>query len=358
MADVTAPGYDAFLLVSFGGPEAPADVLPFLENVTRGRGVPRERLIAVAEHYHHLGGRSPINDQCRALLSAIEAEFSATGIDLPIYWGNRNWHPMLADTMAVMAADGVQRVLAMTTSAYASYSGCRQYREDLAAARTAAGAETMRIDKVRHYFNHPGFVDPMIDSTIAAVADLPAELREGAHLMFTTHSIPLAMAEHSGPAGGSYVSQHTEVAALVAQGVAARGDASRPWKLVFQSRSGPPSVPWLEPSVEDHLRDLANAGLRAAVVVPIGFISDHVEVCYDLDIELRELADSLGVTMTRAATVGVHPAFVRAIADLVRERTDGAVRAWVGDAGPSHDLCPVGCCPNLRAPASAVAGQD
>ncbi|MGQ0630380.1 MAG: ferrochelatase [Sporichthyaceae bacterium] len=350
--------YDAFLLVSFGGPEAPADVLPFLENVTRGRGVPPERLVSVAEHYHHLGGRSPINDQCRALLVAIEAEFRARGIDLPIYWGNRNWHPMLADTFTAMAADGVRSVLAMTTSAYASYSGCRQYREDLAAARTAAGAEGIHIDKIRHYFNHPGFVEPMISSTIAALDALPGGLAESAPLVFTTHSIPIAMAERAGPDGGAYVAQHREVARLVAQGVTVRTGVAHPWELVFQSRSGPPSVPWLEPSVEEHLRTLAAGGVRGVVVVPIGFISDHVEVCYDLDIELRELADSLGMAMSRAGTVGVDPAFVRAVGDLVRERIDGGPRAAVGELGPSHDTCPAGCCANLRGPTPAAAGQD
>ncbi len=234
--------YDALLLLSFGGPEGPEDVLPFLENVTRGRGIPRERLEAVGEHYHRFGGVSPINAQCRALLAAIRADFAANGLDLPVYWGNRNWTPMLADTVREMASDGVARALVLTTSAYASYSGCRQYREDLARARAEVGPDAPEVDKLRHYFNHPGFVGPMIANTVAALETLPAWFGGDAALAFTTHSVPVAMNEHSGPDGGAYLAQHLEVARLVADGVEAATGRRHRWDLVFQSRSGPPSA--------------------------------------------------------------------------------------------------------------------
>jgi ferrochelatase len=351
--------FDALLLVSFGGPEHPDDVVPFLENVTAGRGIPRERLVEVGEHYFLFGGRSPINDLNRELLDALRKDFAEHGIDLPIYWGNRNWTPMLADTLAAMAADGVRRALVLTTSAYASYSGCRQYREDLAAAQAQVGPGAPEVDKIRHYFNHPGFVAPMVANTVAALAELPEASRAGAVLLFSTHSIPTAMAESAGPGGNAYVTQHQEVAALVAAGVAEATGLVLPSELVYQSRSGPPTIPWLEPDVGDRIDELAKAGARAVVVVPIGFISDHMEVRFDLDVEVREQTALLGLPYARAATVGTAPEFVAAIRDLVLERTGADPRrAAVGVLGPSHDVCPAGCCPNLRAPKPAAAGRD
>jgi ferrochelatase len=349
--------YDAFLLVSFGGPEGPADVLPFLRRVTRGRGVPEERLAAVAEHYHHFGGRSPINDQCRALCAAVRAEFAAHDVGLPVYWGNRNWDPLLSDTLAAMAADGVRHALALFTSAYNSYSGCRQYREDLAAARAAVGPGAPTVDRIRAYFNHPGFVRPQIAAVVDALHALPAEQRADAVLVFTTHSIPLRMAASAGPHGGAYVRQHREVARLVAEGVAAATGRAHDWQLVYQSRSGPPSVPWLEPDVGDHLRALAAAGTTAVVAAPIGFVSDHLEVAYDLDVAARAVAAELGLVFVRAATVGTAPEFVAGIRALVAERTRGAPRQALGELGADHDVCPVGCCPNPRGELPTVAGQ-
>ncbi len=353
--------YDAFLLLSFGGPEAPAEVMPFLANVTRGRGVPPERLVAVAEHYHHFGGVSPINGQCRALIAALEAEFARSGLDLPIYWGNRNWAPMLTDTLRTMADAGIRRALVLTTSAYASYSGCRQYREDLAAAQVAVGPGAPEVERIRHYFNHPGFVTPMVANTLTALAELPAEARAGVVLLFTTHSIPVEMADGSGPAGGAYVAQHREVAGLVAAGVAKATGVAAPWELVYQSRSGPPSIPWLEPAVGDRIAELHKAGTSAVVVIPIGFTSEHMEVRFDLDVEVREQTAELGIAYARAATVGTAPEFVAAIRDLVQERVHAVPateRPALGVLGADHDVCPAGCCPNPRARRPAAAGRD
>jgi protoporphyrin/coproporphyrin ferrochelatase len=363
----TAPGtspaaaYDALLLVSFGGPEQPADVLPFLENVTRGRGIPRDRLLAVAEHYDRFGGVSPINGQNRALLAALRSDLDSSGVDLPVYWGNRNWHPMLADTLRQMAEDGVRRAVAFVTAAYSSYSGCRQYREDLAAARAAVGEDAPHIDKLRHYFNHPGFITPMVDATVAALEALPAEHRDNAHLAFVTHSIPTAMNDTSGPHGGAYVAQHSQTARLVADGVTAVRGQRHPWRLVFCSRSGPPTQPWLEPDISDHLDELRAQGAAAVVMVPIGFVSDHMEVRFDLDVEATEHAETLGLHVTRAATVGTDPRFVAMVRELVLERSAGVPREQrpaLGDLGPSHDVCPVGCCRNLRGYRPIVAGDD
>jgi protoporphyrin/coproporphyrin ferrochelatase len=353
--------YDALLLLSFGGPEGPDDVIPFLENVTRGRGVPRERLVAVGEHYQRFGGVSPINAQCRELLAAIQQDFAAHGLPLPVYWGNRNWHPYLADTMRQMAADGVRNALVFTTSAYASYSGCRQYREDLARAQAEVGEGAPAVHKLRHYFNHPGFIGPMIRNTSHALDQLPAGVRADARLVFTTHSIPVAMAETSGPAGGAYVDQHLDAARQVAAGVVRRTGQRCAWDLVYQSRSGPPGQPWLEPDVCDHLEALHAQGVPAVVLVPIGFVSDHMEVRYDLDVQAAELAAKLGLALSRAATVGASPELVAAVRDLVMERMHGrpaGERPALGELGPSHDVCPPGCCPNLRGYLPAAAGED
>ena len=316
------PRYDALLLVSFGGPEGPDEVIPFLENVTRGRGIPRERLAEVAEHYQRFGGVSPINQQCRDLVAAISADFAAAGLDLPIYWGNRNWHPYLSDTVRQLARDGVRAALAFVTSAYSSYSSCRQYLGDIEQARELAGLgrpRSPRIDKLRPYFNHPGFIEPLAQHTRSALATLPAAVRDHADLLFTAHSVPTAMAATSGPRGGAYVAQLTEVARLVSERV---DDGSHPWRLVYQSRSGPPSQPWLEPDVRDCLAEIAAEGRdgAAAVLVPAGFVSDHMEVKFDLDVEAAREADRLGIAVARAATPGTHPRFVEMVRELVLER--------------------------------------
>ena len=356
MSTTTSPyPYDALLLVSFGGPEAPEDVVPFLENVTRGRGIPRDRLLAVAEHYQRFGGVSPINGQNRALVSAIETDFATHGIDLPVYWGNRNWAPYLTDELARIAADGHSRVLALLTSAYSSYSGCRQYREDLAVSVAPLGERAPAVDRIRHYFNHPGFVEAMVASTATAVGALPAEVRDAARLVFVTHSIPTSMDETSGPDGGAYTAQHRDVAETVAAGVGVATGVRHDLDLVFCSRSGPPTQSWLEPDVNDHLEKLAAGGVPAAVLVPVGFVSDHMEVRFDLDTEALETAHRVGLPVTRATTVGTDPAFVGAVRELVLERAAVARGeqpscAALGTLGPSHEICPVGCCPNARDP--------
>jgi ferrochelatase len=362
MSADTSP-YDALLLVSFGGPEGPDDVLPFLENVTRGRNIPRERLLAVGEHYYGFGGVSPINAQNRALVAALESDFAASGLGLPVYWGNRNWGPYLPDTLAEMADAGVRRAVVLLTSAYSSYSGCRQYRENLAAAVDVVGERAPQLDRIRHYFNHPGFVEAMVANTVAALATLPDDVRPGAHLVFVTHSVPVPMNATSGPAGGAYEGQHREVARLVAAGVAAVTGEDHDVALVYCSRSGPPDQPWLEPDVNDHLERLAEAGASSAVLVPIGFVSDHMEVRYDLDTEALATAERLGLPCARAATVGTHPVFIAGLRDLVLERAAAArgeqpVRRVLGARGPSHDVCPAGCCANPRGPRPACCGAD
>lgn len=350
-----ASPYDALLLVSFGGPQGPEDVLPFLEVVTKGRDVPRERLLEVAGHYLAFGGVSPINAQNRALVAALEADLAGHGVDLPVYWGNRNWDPLLQETFARMSMDGVKRVLAVLTSAYSSYSGCRQYREDLAAAAAPLGERAPTVDRVRHYFNHPGFVGAMVSSTSAALDQLPSDVRREARLVFVTHSIPRSMNERSGPEGGAYERQHRDVARLVTAGVAAGTGVDHPHDLVYCSRSGPPSQPWLGPDVNDHLEALAAEGAPAVVLVPIGFVSDHMEVRFDLDTEALATAARLGLPCRRAATVGTDPTFVASLRELVLERAAVArgerpARPALGGLGPSHDVCPAGCCRNERDP--------
>ena len=353
--------YDALLLVSFGGPEKPEDVLPFLENVTAGRGIPRERLAEVGEHYSLFGGRSPINDLNRDLLAAIEAELKEAGTEVPVYWGNRNWDPYLTDAVRRMAEDGVTRAACFVTSAYSSWSSCRQYRENLFdAVSSVAGAPV--LDKLRHYFNHPGFVEPNVDAVLAALAELPAEVRDGAHLVFVTHSIPAAMAESSGPSGGAYVAQHLDVAAEVTVRVGEETGTRHPHQLVFCSRSGPPQVPWLEPDVNDHLESLAADGVPAVVLVPVGFVSDHMEVVYDLDTEALATAERLGLPARRAATAATDPRFVRMVVDLLVERAavergEDVTRVAEGSIGPLWDRCPVGCCPNPRGERPALCGE-
>jgi ferrochelatase len=357
--------YDALLLVSFGGPEKPEDVLPFLENVTRGRGIPRERLEEVGQHYHLFGGRSPINDQNRQFLAAVEQDLASAGLDLPVYWGNRNWAPYLADTLRQMAEDGVRRAACLLTSAYSSYSGCRQYRENLAAAVaavTAEGVEPPRLDRLRHYFNHPGFVEPMVDATLSALASLGDAGRRDAVVLFVTHSIPESMNDTSGPDRGAYVAQHQAVAAEIAERVRQATGHRYAHELVFCSRSGPPQVPWLEPDVNDRIEELAEDGAEGVVVVPIGFVSDHMEVIYDLDTEARATAEKVGVQFARAATAGLDPRFVSMVRDLLTERAaaergEEPLRATVAGQPPSWDLCPRGCCANLRVDRPALCGR-
>jgi len=335
--------YDAFLLLSFGGPEGPDDVMPFLRNVTRGRGIPSERLAEVAEHYHHFGGVSPINQQCRDLLDAVRGEFGAHGIDLPAYWGNRNWQPMLEDTVARMRDDGVTSALAFATSAFGGYSSCRQYWEDIDRARAAVGPGAPAITKLRQFHDHPGFVQPHADAVRAALAGLDPARRATTRLVFTAHSIPVSMAETAGPDGGRYTAQLDEAARLVH--AAAAPDLA--WDLVWQSRSGPPQVPWLEPDVNDHLAVLADKGVTDVVVSPVGFVSDHLEVLWDLDNEAAETARDLGLGYARAATPGTDPRFVAMVRELVQERLSGAGRETLGTL-PHWDVCPLDCCPAPR----------
>lgn len=349
--------YDAILIVSFGGPDGPGDVLPFLERVLRGRNVPRERMLEVAERYYRFGGKSPINEQNRQLIAALQQELEEHGPRLPIYWGNRNWHPLLADTLRQMAADGVGLALAFVTSAFSSYSGCRQYREDIARAQQEVGPTAPQVDKLRVFFNHPDFIEPMIERVNDALAEIPTERRDQALLLFTAHSIPQAMA-----AGCRYEAQLREACRLVGEGVG-RDD----WRLVYQSRSGPPQQPWLEPDVLDFIPRVAGVErqrspslveplgarpgldpshpMRDVVIAPIGFISDHMEVVYDLDTEARGLCDELAINMVRAATVGTHPRFIRMIRELIDERlADAPVRLALGTLGPKEDFCPDDCC--------------
>lgn len=334
--------YDAILVVSFGGPESKEEVIPFLENVLRGRNVPRERLLAVAEHYYHFAGKSPINQQVRELISALEAELERHGPKLPVYWGNRNWRPLLPDTLRRMQQDGIRRALAFVTAAYSSYSSCRQYREDIIRAQSEIGPEAPKVDKLRAFFNHPGFVEATIERVREALQAMPANARQRAQIVYTAHSIPLSMAEAS-----DYVQQLEEVRRLVSSALGHTNDA-----LVYQSRSGSPGQPWLEPDVLDHLREVKNRNLASGVVLaPIGFISDHMEVLYDLDVEARQLCDSLGLPMERAKTVGVHPRFVAMIRELVMERMDPQLeRRAMGTLGPRQDSCEENCCPGPQRP--------
>ncbi len=362
---VTAPtAYDAILLASFGGPEGQDDVIPFLRNVTRGRGIPDERLEVVAHHYRAFGGISPINQQNRELKAALEAELARRGIDLPVLWGNRNWAPFIRDAVVEANERGFTKLIAIGTSAYSSYSGCRQYREDYAAALTDAGLDgVIQIDKVRQFFDHPGFVTPFMEGLRTGLAEVAAAgipLGE-THVLFSTHSIPSTDAAKSGPSfrdfgeGGAYAAQHRAVAEVVVAGT----DAN--WSLVFQSRSGPPTQPWLEPDINDAIRDLAGNGIRAVVIVPLGFVSDHMEVKWDLDTEAMETSNELGVLAIRVPTPGIHAAYVSGLIDLVVERRDAvpvAERPALTELGPWYDVCRAGCCENVRLGFKpALAGQ-
>ena len=332
--DDTAREYDAVLVMSFGGPEGPADVMPFLERVTQGRNIPRERLLEVAHHYDQFGGVSPINAQNRALIQALEAELAANGPALPVYFGNRNWHPFVTDTVREMRDAGVRRAIAFVTSGFSTYSGCRQYREDISRALDAV-PDAPEIDKIRVFFNHPGFIAPSVANLQAALERFPAARRPAARVAFTAHSIPLTMAK-----GSAYEAQLGEAARLVAEGAGRKA-----WDLVYQSRSGAPHIPWLGPDVLEYLKTAAAGGATDVVLAPLGFISDHMEVLFDLDVEAKETAAELGLHLMRAATVGTAPAFVRMIRDLIVERmTERRTRAALGTMGAWQDVCPVNCC--------------
>ena len=328
--------YDALLLVSYGGPEKPDDVVPFLENVLRGKPIPPARMDEIVRRYELFDGVSPLNAEIRALLAAVVGELNARGPQLAVYWGNRNWHPMLGDTLQQMADDGIRRALAFATSAFGCYTGCRQYQEDIGQAREAVGPEAPQVDKLRLFYNHPGFIEPMVERTRAALAGAVQSGNSRPRLLFTAHSIPIAMADRS-----DYVEQLTEACRLVAEAV----DVGR-WELVYQSRSGRPSDPWLEPDLGSRLVELRrDDGVRDVAIVPIGFLVDNMEIVYDLDIEIAGLCDELGIKMVRAGAVGTHPRFVSMIRELIVERIeDSPTRLALGTHGASHDICPADCC--------------
>lgn len=330
--------YDAVLILSFGGPEQTDEVIPFLENVLRGRNIPRERMLEVAEHYYHFGGKSPINEQNRELIAGLGDELERNGPRLPIYWGNRNWHPYVADTLRKMQADGIHRALAFATSVFSSYSGCRQYLEDIQKARAEVGTGAPEVAKLRTFYNHPLFIEAFSDGVRAALDEIP-----GAQVIFTAHSVPQAMAESS-----DYDQQLHESCRLVSESL---GISS--WRLVYQSRSGAPGQPWLEPDIGDVLRAMEPG--QDVVVAPIGFISDHMEVLYDLDTEARAISEVGKLRMVRAATVGVHPKFLAMIRELIRERMGECEARAIGKYPPHQDVCPAECCP---APARRASSGD
>jgi ferrochelatase len=354
--------YDALLVVSFGGPESKEEVMPFLENVLRGRNIPRERMLVVAEHYYHFEGKSPINQQTRELIAALGTELEVGGPKLPIYWGNRNWHPLLADTLRKMKEDGIRRALAFVTSAYSSYSGCRQYREDIARAQSEVGLSQSglfqsdpgapEVDKLRPFFNHPLFIEATIERVRDALHTVPADARSNVQIVYLAHSIPLAMANTC-----DYVKQLEEVRRLVSEALGHADDVHKNDALVYQSRSGAPGQPWLGPDILEYLRQVKAEKLASAVVLaPISFVSDHMEVLYDLDVEARQLCDALALPMTRAKTVGVHPKFIGMIRELILERMNpGSERRAVGSLGARADVCAEDCCPAPRK--AGVSGQ-
>lgn len=364
--------YDAVVLASFGGPEGQEDVIPFLRNVTRGRGIPDERLEEVSHHYRAFGGISPINAQNRALKQALEAELQRRGIELPVLWGNRNWAPFIADTFREAYDAGHRRVLAVSTSAYSCYSSCRQYREDFGMALLETGLDgKLEVDKVRQYFDHPGFVEPFVEGVAAGLATVRAELAAKGepdapiHIMFATHSIPIGDAEAAGPrgvefdGGSAYVAQHLATAQAVLDRVPEAAGAN--WSLVYQSRSGAPHIPWLEPDINDALQELPAKGAKGVVIVPLGFVSDHMEVVWDLDTEALETCAELGLAATRVPTPGVHRKFVEGLVDLVCERTaenNIADRPALTKLGPWMDVCMPNCCANRRGEKPTVAGFD
>ncbi len=333
--DEAGTAYEAVLVVSFGGPEGMEDVMPFLENVLKGRNVPAERIRAVARHYEMFGGVSPINSQNRQLIAALKCELEKDGPQLPIYFGNRNWHPLLRDTVAQMSADGIKRALAFVTSAYSSYSSCRQYLGNISEARAVVGQNAPEIHKIRAFFNHPLFIEANVAHVRAALEQIPEARRPATQIVFTAHSIPQAMADNC-----DYEAQLIEASHLVAD---ALGEPA--WQLVYQSRSGSPAQPWLGPDICNHLQALGKAGTRDVIVCPIGFVSDHMEIIYDLDTEARQLCKELGLNMVRTATASLHPAFIRMVRELIVERcSENSERRFIGTLGPRSDTCAVDCC--------------
>ncbi|MBT5018700.1 ferrochelatase [bacterium] len=341
---VSQYNYDAVLFVSFGGPEGREDVIPFLENVLRGRNVPRERMLEVAEHYYHFDGISPINAQTRDLIEAVEADLKELGIDIPIYWGNRNWHPLLPDTMEKMKADGIEKAIAFVTSAYSSYSGCRQYRENVYSAQDEIGEGAAHVDKIRTFFNHPDFIAANVERIQSAIDQLSEANKSDFQIAFTAHSIPDSMANNS-----DYVKQLSETCRLVSEELKLPENR---WRLVYQSRSGRPQDPWLEPDILDHIEELNQQDVQALVISPIGFLSDHMEVLFDLDEEAAVKCEELNMEMVRAGTPGTHPRFVRCVSKLIIERLNSETpKEATGCFGPNWDVCPEGCCPAPQRPA-------
>jgi ferrochelatase len=329
--------FDAFLLVSFGGPEGMDDVVPFLENVLRGKNVPAERMKAVAQHYKLFDGVSPINEQNRILIKALKPIIEDGGPGLPIYWGNRNWHPFLADTVQQMADDGIKRALAFVTAAYSSYSSCRQYQQNITEAQSKVGAKAPQIEKIRPFYNHPGFIEANADHLARSLKTIPGKRQWEAALAFTAHSIPCAMAR-----GCDYQTQLLETCNLIIDRLQYLG----PWQLVYQSRSGAPNQEWLEPDILDHVKRLASQAVSDLIIHPVGFLCDHMEVLYDLDTQAKELGTACGISVTRSPTVGTHPRFLEMIRELVEERTNPSpVRQAIGKYGPADDLCASHCCP-------------
>ena len=334
MSDSEQP-FDALLVVSFGGPNGPDDVMPFLENVLRGKNVPRERMLEVSEHYQHFGGASPINEQNLALIEAVKADLAEKGIDLPVYWGNRNWHPMFADTLEQMKKDGIKKSLAFFTSIFSCYSGCRQYRENIIEAQEQIGPDAPEVHKLRMAFNHPLYIGASADRVQTALDQIPQERRTAARIVFTAHSIPLSMAENC-----KYETQLAEASRLIMEAI-----GENPWDLVYQSRSGPPQQPWLDPDICDHIQALHDkGGTEDIVIMPVGFVSDHMEVMFDLDTEAMDLCKELSINMVRAGSVGVHPQFVSMISELILERTTGAEKLAIGNMPANWDVCPKDCC--------------
>lgn len=370
---VMAPAeYDAILLASFGGPEGQEDVIPFLRNVTRGRGIPDERLEEVATHYRANGGISPINEQNRALKAALEGELERRGIQLPVLWGNRNWAPYIKDVLQEAHDAGYRRLLMVTTSVYSCYSSCRQYREDLGINLVETGLDkTLRVDKVRQYFDHPGFVEPFVEGVRDSLAKVREQLAAAGkdngkiEILFSTHSIPTADAEAAGPRdvefeeGSAYVAQHLANCRAIMDRIPEA--AGLDWQLVYQSRSGSPHTPWLEPDINDAIDELPAKGVEGVVIVPLGFVSDHMEVIWDLDTEAMETCSELGLAAHRAPTPGIHEKFVAGIVDLICERTvenNIADRPALTNLGPWYDVCRPGCCANLRGEKPTIAGVD
>lgn len=347
--DEQACQYDAVLLMSFGGPNKAEDVVPFLENVTRGRGIPRERLAEVGEHYYQFGGKSPINEQNLALITALEEELHEHGHEMPIYFGNRNWHPLITDTMQQMANDGIKRAITFVTSGFSCWSGCRQYRENIIAAQAAVGDNAPQIDKIRVFYNHPNFIYPMVDNIRAALDHWSEDKHDDVHIIFTAHSIPMGQARNS-----AYEAQLIDTCNIIADIL----DTTN-YKLVYQSRSGPPQVPWLEPDIIDYMEAINEQGIKNIVIAPIGFISDHMEVLYDLDTEAVDTAEKLGMTLVRAKTVGTAKPFVTMIRELIEERmTAKPERKALGERGANHDICPIDCCLPSTRPKVAASSQS